>query len=284
MDLEEELSYYHQQEQAPESLSQDDGSDPIRENQNDDLLGLDQSIKLTTRAKIAKIDEERIFNKQKGIHYIIQNHRKLQKIFERNEHRIWKKYRNHSLSSDMKKQIKHEVEYENMTSILQFYQLWCHGLFPKARFRDCIQMLRAFGSKSSQLKLYRRELIEREIYKAKVESGLEPGYPEPSNSPQESAVAPVSIYQEDVATEVQQLLDTEHEKQTSEERPYEDNSHEMDNLLSESQLNDGTINNSEAVVQKQTEDARNTVMDDDEAFPDENDYDEEYEVMRELGI
>lgn len=284
MDLEEELSYYHQQEQAPESPSQDDNLGLVRENQNDDLLGLDQSIKLTTRAKIAKIDEERIFNKQKGIHYIIQNHRKLEKIFERNENRIWKKYRNHTLSSDMKKQIKHEVEYENMTSILQFYQLWCHGLFPKARFKDCIQMLRAFGSKSSQLKLYRRELVEREIYKAKVESGLEPGSPESTNGPQESALSPVSFDQEDIATEDPTLLDTGHEQQAPEQRPNEDNSHEMDNILSESQPNDEAINNGEAIVQQQKDHTGNTVVEDDEPFPDEDDYDQEYEVMRELGI
>ncbi|CCE82823.1 Piso0_002573 [Millerozyma farinosa CBS 7064] len=284
MDLEEELSYYHQQEQAPESPSQDDNSGSVRENQNDDLLGLDQSIKLTTRAKIAKIDEERIFNKQKGIHYIIQNHRKLEKIFERNENRIWKKYRNHSLSSDMKKQIKHEVEYENMTSMLQFYQLWCHGLFPKARFRDCIQMLRAFGSKSSQLKLYRRELVEREIYKAKVESGLEPGSPEPSNGPSESAVSPILIDQGEVGTQEPTSHDTGHEQQVLEHGPSGQDANAIENIFSGSHPNNEAINNSGAFIEQQNDNAGKSVEVDEEPFPDDDAYDEEYEVMRELGI
>ena len=56
--------------------------------------------------------------------------------------------------------------------MLQFYQLWCHGLFPKAKFKDCLQLLRSFGSKSGQLKLYRRELIEQELRKLKESKGI----------------------------------------------------------------------------------------------------------------
>ena len=59
-----------------------------------------------------------------------------------------------------------------MSSVLQFYQLWCHGLFPKATFKDCIHLIRALGARSPQLRLYRRELIAAELHKLKVAKGI----------------------------------------------------------------------------------------------------------------
>lgn len=172
MDLEEELSLLHQEEIAPAEANQQ--SQIGSGDKEDDLLGLDQTIKLSSRAKVSKIDNERMFNKQKGLHYVIRNHSKLIRVFNKNDKALQKKLsaKKGSLSSKAVRDLKHDNEFKNLSSMLQFYQLWCHGLFPKAKFKDCLQLLRSFGSKSSQLKLYRRELIEQELRKLKESKGI----------------------------------------------------------------------------------------------------------------
>lgn len=174
MDLEEELSLFQQEETGPTESGQQLQTNGSAEKEGDDLLGLDQTIKLSSRAKIAKIDNERIFNKQKGLNYVIRNHSKLVRVFQKNDKTLQKTLssKKTSLSSKAIRQLKHENEFKNLSSMLQFYQLWCHGLFPKAKFKDCLQLLRSFGSKSGQLKLYRRELIEQELRKLKESKGI----------------------------------------------------------------------------------------------------------------
>lgn len=130
-----------------------------------DVLGLDKPIKLTTRAKIAKIDNTRIFNPQTGLNYITRNYGRVSKAIRKNE-KAYAAKRVHSKSD------KADLEYNNLTQVLQFYQLWCHGLFPKAPFKDCIHLIRLLGSKSPRLTLYRRELIEIELNKLRVEKGI----------------------------------------------------------------------------------------------------------------
>ncbi|ODV80705.1 uncharacterized protein CANTADRAFT_32618, partial [Suhomyces tanzawaensis NRRL Y-17324] len=133
---------------------------------SEDVLGLDKLIKLTKRAKIAKIDNQRIFNNQTGLNYITKNHggvlrsiKKNDKTFEKNQGKV-------------SKTAKYDHEYNNLTTVLQFYQLWCHGLFPKAKFKDCIHLIRSLGARSPQLKVYRRQLIEMELNKLRVEKGI----------------------------------------------------------------------------------------------------------------
>ncbi|CUM45586.1 uncharacterized protein AC631_03744 [Debaryomyces fabryi] len=174
MDLEEELSLFHQEEFAPTETDQQSQTNESANKDGDDLLGLDQTIKLSSRAKVAKIDNERIFNKQKGLNYVIQNHSKLIRVFQKNDKALQKTLssKRTSLSSKAVRHLKHENEFKNLSSMLQFYQLWCHGLFPKAKFKDCLQLVRSFGSKSGQLKLYRRELIEQELRKLKESKGI----------------------------------------------------------------------------------------------------------------
>ena len=132
---------------------------------NDDILGLDKPIKLTTRAKIAKVDNDRIFNDQKGLPNLNKNYQKVVRT-------IRKKDKEFQRVSKPSKSAKYQHEYDNLESVLQFYQIWCHNLFPKARFKDCIQLLRRLGRTSPQLKLYRRELIELELNKIRVEKGI----------------------------------------------------------------------------------------------------------------
>ncbi|KAK6454557.1 replication fork protection component Swi3-domain-containing protein [Scheffersomyces xylosifermentans] len=164
-----------------DELNNADSTSPVENEQNangnnpnDEVLG---EIKLTKRLKIAKIDNDRIFNKQYGLNYIVKNHSKLIRTLKRNDKMFQKKAAdtNRKPSSSA----KNEHEYNNLSAVLQFYQLWCHGLFPKANFKDCIHLVRALGSKSPQLRIYRRELIEREIYKLKVKQGLEESNNEP---------------------------------------------------------------------------------------------------------
>ena len=138
--------------QQPAQTHEDDG----------DLLGLDKPIKLKTRAKIAKVDNQRIFN-HNGIPLLVKTHSKLLRTLKKNDKNFYSEPR-----SSISKSQKFEHEYENLSSVLQFYQLWCHGLFPKATFKDCIHLIRALGARSPQLRLYRRELIAAELHKLKV--------------------------------------------------------------------------------------------------------------------
>lgn len=142
--------------QQPAQTHEDDG----------DLLGLDKPIKLKTRAKIAKVDNQRIFN-HNGIPSLVKTHSKLLRTLKKNDKNFYSEPR-----SSISKSQKFEHEYENLSSVLQFYQLWCHGLFPKATFKDCIHLIRALGARSPQLRLYRRELIAAELHKLKVARGI----------------------------------------------------------------------------------------------------------------
>lgn len=148
-------------------------NDPPRPTETDDqdeLLGLDQQLKISKRAKVAKLDQERLMGKT-GISYIVKNHQKVNRIIKKNDKRLKPK----------SKQEKYEHESQNLASVLQFYQLWCHTLFPKANFRDCLQLIRAASKRSPGLRIYRRELLDREIYKLKVEKGVI-DVPEPENA------------------------------------------------------------------------------------------------------
>lgn len=133
-----------------------------------DVLGLDQEIKLVKRVKTARLDNERVFHPQTGLNYILKHHISLSNTIKKNDKKFAKRYG----SSAPTRAAKYDHEFENLSTILQFYQLWCHGLFPKANFRDCIQLLRKLGAKSPQLRLYRRELIEKELEKLKIAKGI----------------------------------------------------------------------------------------------------------------
>jgi replication fork protection complex subunit Csm3/Swi3 len=43
--------------------------------------------------------------------------------------------------------------------LLNYYQLWMHDVFPKARFRDCIAMTKKVGHQN-QLRVMRKQWIE----------------------------------------------------------------------------------------------------------------------------
>lgn len=116
------------------------------EDESTDLLGLDQPLKLVSRAKIAKIDDERMLTNPNGIKYIAKNYSKVNRIIKKNDLKLSQKIaKSSNLTSSAQRRLKYENEYNNLSSILQFYQLWCHGLFPKANFKDCLKLIRVYG-------------------------------------------------------------------------------------------------------------------------------------------
>lgn len=47
------------------------------------LLGIDEPLKLKTRKKIAKIDDERLLHNPRGLPYLIKNQRRLLRIIQK---------------------------------------------------------------------------------------------------------------------------------------------------------------------------------------------------------
>lgn len=164
-------------------LESDDASrslqdmDPLNDSSNDNnILGIDEPLKLKSKKRIAKVDNERVLNKPQGLPYLIKNHHRLGRIVEQRDKKFAKqelrKLQSIHHSYKTPRQLKYDHEVETLGSILHFYQLWCHGMFPKANFKDCAYLVRNLGHRSSQLRLYRRELIEKEIFKLKVSKGI----------------------------------------------------------------------------------------------------------------
>lgn len=146
-------------------------------NQNDsaDLLGLDKPIKLTTRAKVAKIDDDRILSKPTGIQYIVKNFAKMNRVMKKKDAILAKelsKEKYKRASSKTIRKLKRDHEFENFTFILHYYWFWLNAVFPKANFKDCIKLLRVYGAKSNHMKLYRRELLDQELLKLRQEKGI----------------------------------------------------------------------------------------------------------------
>ena len=143
----------------------------VLDKENDDILGMDESIKLKTRAKVAKIDDERMFSRANGLEHIVKNYPKVLRVMKKNDDKLKRKLES-TTGSSMRKRAKCQNEYENLGAILQFYQLWCHGLFPKSNFKECIRMVRVYGGKSPRMRLYRRELLDQQINKLREEKGI----------------------------------------------------------------------------------------------------------------
>lgn len=177
MDLEEELFLDAQDTSFSgnnPSITNNETNHDNNDNPIDDDLGIDQTIKLANKQrKQAKIDDDRLLNRANGIPYIIKNYSKVNRIIKNHDKQLNKTLINSkNLSSSQKKSLKIENEFKNFESILQFYQLWCHGLFPKANFKDCISMIRNFGNKPNALKIYRRSLIDKALDDYKREHGI----------------------------------------------------------------------------------------------------------------
>ncbi|SCU96506.1 LANO_0E13674g1_1 [Lachancea nothofagi CBS 11611] len=58
---------------------------------------------------------------------------------------------------------KRRSSYDNLAHFLQYYQLWAHELFPKAKFHDFVALSRALGKSDRELREYRIELLRQEL-------------------------------------------------------------------------------------------------------------------------
>jgi replication fork protection complex subunit Csm3/Swi3 len=72
------------------------------------------------------------------------------------------KYIKENAGKKLKPAIKHKNEYKNLTNLLSFYQLWGHGVFPRANFDDFTSMCSTVGNKSSRVISLRAEWINEE--------------------------------------------------------------------------------------------------------------------------
>ncbi|EEQ39379.1 hypothetical protein CLUG_03507 [Clavispora lusitaniae ATCC 42720] len=138
--------------------------------ENNDNLGLDKPIKLGRVSRIPKLTDELLFDRVRGLPQVIANYPKLSRSIKKHDKKLAEKFKGGTYSKQAAHSLRVEAEVKNMGSVLQFYQLWCHGLFPRATFKDCVDMLRSY--KSFKLKEYRRELISQQIHRLKVEKGL----------------------------------------------------------------------------------------------------------------
>ncbi|RVD85246.1 uncharacterized protein DFL_003572 [Arthrobotrys flagrans] len=97
-------------------------------------LGVDEEIKIRTRKPKVKLTEDRLLGPD-GIPYL-QEHAAKKIKFKGKGHEI----------SDLEK-------------LLKFYQIWADNLYPKARFKDAIDMIEKMGS-SRGMQRRREEWIE----------------------------------------------------------------------------------------------------------------------------
>ncbi|QWU88679.1 hypothetical protein CA3LBN_002987 [Candidozyma haemuli] len=135
----------------------------------EDSLGLDKPMKLGRVSKIPKITDELMFNPTRGLPMITKNYKKLSRTIKRNDKKLQEKLKTEK-SKSAAKRAKVEAECENLGTVIQFYQFWAHGFFPRANFNDCIRMIRAY--KSARIKEYRRSLLDNELRKLKIEKGI----------------------------------------------------------------------------------------------------------------
>lgn len=104
-----------------------------------DVLGVDEEVVIKKRRVMVKLDEDKLMS-ARGIPYL--------------QAKVKTKLLPH-----LKKEKGNELR--NLNKILQFYQLWAHGLYPRANFQDFIQMARATGKKP-RMKLMRQSWIADE--------------------------------------------------------------------------------------------------------------------------
>lgn len=135
-----------------------------------DSLGLDKPIKLGRVSRIPKLTDEMLLDRVRGIPHIISNYQKVARTIRKNDKASSNKAKLSNLSKNALRALKVDTEVQNLELVLQFYQLWCHGLFPRATFADCTQMVRKY--KSPRIRIYRRELVDQEMHRQRVEKGI----------------------------------------------------------------------------------------------------------------
>lgn len=108
------------------------GADPTSTEQDPTL------ISGTTRKPRVKLTAEKLLSK-KGLPYVVQHAPKSCRIS------------------------KKKSPYDNLTGFLQFYQLWAHELYPKAKFKDFVALCGSLGRTDRDLREYRTNLIRKDM-------------------------------------------------------------------------------------------------------------------------
>lgn len=120
-------------------------------------LGLDDEVEIRAkpaRAPIPKLDDDRLMDAEIGLprfqaHYagrIAAHCRRL-------------RARPAPTASSAARRGGVAEEYSDLVRVMEEYQMWMHGLFSKAKFRDCIKLVRKAG-KTGRIRAHRRGMID----------------------------------------------------------------------------------------------------------------------------
>lgn len=92
-----------------------------------------------TRRVQVKLTGERLMDSERGLPYLM-------KIGKKRLHISSKK-----------------TNFENLSSIIQLYQLWAHQLYPKAKFNDFVKLCQQLGRSDKSLREFRKDVIRKEL-------------------------------------------------------------------------------------------------------------------------
>lgn len=65
---------------------------------------------------------------------------------------------------------KKRSTYDNLNHIIQFYQLWAHELYPKAKFDDFIKLCHTLGKNDKVLRQFREDVFRKEMLGEAIET------------------------------------------------------------------------------------------------------------------
>ncbi len=85
----------------------------------------------------------------------------------------------------IRSKLNHKDDYKNLTNLLNFYQLWGHSIYPKANFKDFLDMTVKVGSKSKLLKRQRQDWLDQEMGVQKYSSLENGGLAQDIDNPQD---------------------------------------------------------------------------------------------------
>ncbi len=85
----------------------------------------------------------------------------------------------------IRSKLNHKDDYKNLTNLLNFYQLWGHSIYPKANFKDFLDMTVKVGSKSKLLKRQRQDWLNQKMGVEKYSSLENGGLQQDIDNPQD---------------------------------------------------------------------------------------------------
>ncbi|KGO70957.1 Replication fork protection component Swi3 [Penicillium italicum] len=211
-------------------------------------LGLDEEVKVTRkRQPVAKLDEGRLLS-QPGIPKL-----------------------RHTARQKLKFKGKGQ-EFNDAARLLNFYQLWLDDLFPRAKFADGLAMIEKLGH-SKRVQAMRREWIDEEKPRLFDSSG--PTREEPLNNPTDSSHNPAAINQDREGAADKDLFIPDPNESTRPTISYPEPEPEDDDLEDLLREQDEPMTDFTPDMLASSSRAPND---------DNDDYDAEYEAMKELGM